>query len=155
MGKSRALPFRPFMGLNGDPNVFPCHGLSLFGHHCDAKRSNVCTSHEASCFYGSATRYDLKFSYRALWFVFSTEVTSYSSSTLTSLSIWKPSALSFYTIPTSFRQMETVYHNAFWAPHLRDAQSLSRFCTDDRILRWIQCHTVKKVKFSRSTPCRC
>jgi len=54
------------MGLYGEPNVFPCHILSLVGHHCDAKRSDVCTSHEASCFDGSATRYDLKFSYRVL-----------------------------------------------------------------------------------------
>ena len=43
MGKPRALPFRPFMGLYGDPKVFPCHSLSLVGHNCDAKCSNVCT----------------------------------------------------------------------------------------------------------------
>jgi hypothetical protein len=45
-----------------------------------------------------------------------TEVTSYSSSTLTPLSIWKTSPVSFYTIPASFGQMETACHNAFWAP---------------------------------------
>jgi len=37
MGKPRPLPFRPFMGLYGDPNVFPCHSSSLVGHQCDAK----------------------------------------------------------------------------------------------------------------------
>ena len=47
MGKPRALPFRPFMGFYGDPNVFPSRSSSLVGHQCDAKRSNVCRSQGA------------------------------------------------------------------------------------------------------------